>query len=384
MTGTYPLMFGRNGQMIMWGRSITYRFAAVSPFSLAGYMNDDSVNYGHLRRIASGTLLQFLQNPNLLADGVPTLGFYGAFEPAIQGYSCRGSVYWMGKAFLSLLLPESNPFWSAQENEGIWGTKDRKNPVKNTFQNGAKILITDYLESGISEIRTSTEMPANAREDWRYSENYNRLSYSSEFPWMADGANGEVAMNYTFKKADEGWKALSVYRFKRFEQEVYYREAWLRNDTDIEFQLADILLPDGVLRVDKAMSVNPVEAHLGHYALPHLTNTIKEKTIKKHGYTAYVIENEKHQLAMVPLYGWKEVGFEHTSGLHPESDECTVLNAKEIFTGEKIFVTLLLWNKAGMKVDNKRLFPVKDVLVSHDKKSVTVLLNDGTRKEVVW
>ena len=168
MTGTYPLMFGRNGQMIMWGRSITYRFAAVSPFSLAGYMNDDSVNYGHLRRIASGTLLQFLQNPNLLADGVPTLGFYGAFEPAIQGYSCRGSVYWMGKAFLSLLLPESNPFWSAQENEGIWGTKDRKNPVKNTFQNGAKILITDYLESGISEIRTSTEMPANAREDWRY------------------------------------------------------------------------------------------------------------------------------------------------------------------------------------------------------------------------
>lgn len=47
-------------------------------------MNDDSVNYGHLRRIASGTLLQFLQNPNLLADGVPTLGFYGAFEPAIK------------------------------------------------------------------------------------------------------------------------------------------------------------------------------------------------------------------------------------------------------------------------------------------------------------
>lgn len=110
MTGTYPLMFGRNGQMIMWGRSITYRFAAVSPFSLAGYMNDDSVNYGHLRRIASGTLLQFLQNPNLLADGVPTLGFYGAFEPAIQGYSCRGSVCLDGKSFLSLLLPESNPF----------------------------------------------------------------------------------------------------------------------------------------------------------------------------------------------------------------------------------------------------------------------------------
>lgn len=384
MTETYPLMFGRNGQMIMWGRSIAYRFAAISPFSVAGYLNDEAINYGYLRRISSGTLLQFLQNPDLLEDRVPTLGYYGAFEPAVQGYSCRGSVYWMGKAFLSLLLPESNFFWSAKENEGTWEVENKKYPAKNTFLNGPEILITNYSSSGISEIRTSTEMPAHARENWRYSENYNRLSYSSAFPWMADGKNGEIAMNYTFKKGDEPWKPLSVYRFGRYEQEIYYREATLRNDASVKLQLADILLPNGILRVDKATSAAPVEVHLGHYALSCPANGIKEETIRKEGHTAYIMNNEKYELVMIPLYGWRDVNLVHASGLHPESENCAVLNAKDNFTGEKIFVTLLLWNEAGKKFKSKQLFPVKDIQVSNDQKTVVILLNDGTRKIVSW
>lgn len=384
MLNNYPLMFGRDGQMIMWGRSITYRFAAISPFPLAGYLNDTSVNYGFLRRIASGTLLQFLQNLDLLKDRVPALGFYGAFEPAVQGYSCRGSVYWMGKAFLSLLLPESNIFWSAKENEGIWKMEYKKGAVKNTFQNGSKILITNYFESGITEIRTSTRMPANAREDWRFSENYNRLAYNSAFPWMADGKQGEVAMNYTIKKGDGVWKALSMYTFDHFDQDIYYRNATLRDDVDVKFQLADIILPNGVLRVDKAISATPVEVHLGHYSLPCLDSKIKERTIKKQGHTVYAIDNGKFQLTMIPLNGWEEVRVENTSGLHPETKQSAVLNAEDHFTGEKIFITLLLWNKTGNKLTDKQLFPVKDILVSKDKKSVTVWLNDGTQKKVKW
>ena len=52
-----------------------------------------------------------------LKDNIPTLGFYSAFESAVQSYSCRGSAFWMGKA---LLVPENNPFWNATENEGTW------------------------------------------------------------------------------------------------------------------------------------------------------------------------------------------------------------------------------------------------------------------------
>lgn len=105
MVGNYPFMFSRDGRMNMWGRSICYRFAATAPLSLYEYDATGDVNYGWMRRIASATLMQFLESPEFLEEGIPTMGFYGPFAPAVQIYSCRGSVYWCGKAFLSLLLP---------------------------------------------------------------------------------------------------------------------------------------------------------------------------------------------------------------------------------------------------------------------------------------
>lgn len=77
MIDNYPYMFSESGKMNMWGRSIPYRFATVIPLALLGFNPDSSINYGWMRRIASSTLLQFLQNPDFLEDNVPTLGFYG-------------------------------------------------------------------------------------------------------------------------------------------------------------------------------------------------------------------------------------------------------------------------------------------------------------------
>src|ERR1051325_4900277 len=125
--------------MIMWGRSISYRMGAVIPFPLMGLHPDASVNFGWMRRISSGALLQFLQNGDFLKDGIPTLGFYGAFEPAVQSYSCRGSVFWMGKAFLGLLVPAASPFWTATENEGPWPKEMRKGQVYSRLQGTGNI-----------------------------------------------------------------------------------------------------------------------------------------------------------------------------------------------------------------------------------------------------
>ena len=89
MVDNYPYMFSGEGKMNMWGRSICYRFAATAPLSLYEYGESDDVNYGWMRRIASSTLLQFMENPEFLEDGIPTMGFYGPFAPAVQIYSCR-------------------------------------------------------------------------------------------------------------------------------------------------------------------------------------------------------------------------------------------------------------------------------------------------------
>ena len=215
LADNYPYMFSAEGKMNMWGRSIPYRFGAVVPLALLGYEKAPDINYGWMRRIASATLLQFLQNPDFLEDNVPTLGFYGTFAPAVQIYSCRGSVYWCGKAFLSLLLPADNPFWTAVENNGPWEKEFKKDHVYNKFQPATNLLITDYPNCGGAEMRSwCHETVANDWQKFRSSENYNKLAYHTEFPWMADGTNGEVSMNYATLNGKNQWEVLRLYTFQ--------------------------------------------------------------------------------------------------------------------------------------------------------------------------
>ncbi len=378
----YPYQFGRDGHMLMWGRSISYRFAAVVPLPLMGLEPTvPGTNFGWMRRIASGAMLQFLQNPDFLQDNIPNLGFYGPFDPAVQAYSCRGSVFWMSKAFLGLLVPADSPFWTATENEGAWADF-KPNTVVNTFEAGPNILATDYPNSGAAELRTAPHQPAS--DGNRGNENYNRLSYNTAFPWQADGPNGEVAMSYVFKNKQDKWEALRFYTFKKFEDGVYYRDAELENNKNIKLHLADMPLPNGILRIDQNVSTEAVAARLGHYALPNLTGTIKRQTRRVKGYDVQLIDNGTYQLALVNLSGWDKLETLDTNGLNPVKPASAILNAVANFappTGPpKVYATLMLWKKSGAKWTDAELLPVQQVAAS--ATGATVTLADGSRRLV--
>ena len=377
----YPYMFAEDGKMNMYGRSITYRIAAAVPFPLMGWLNDPSINYGWMRRIASSTLLQFLENPALMEDRVPTLGFYGVFEPAVQIYSCRGSVYWMGKAFLGLLLPADNPFWTAVENNGAWEKEFQPGKVYNKFMEGSNTLVTNYPNSGTSEIRAwCHEAVAKDWQKFRSTENYNKLSYNTAFPWMADSPDGKVSMNYAVLNAKQEWEVLRLYTFKKFEDGIYYRDAELETNPEIKFRLADILLPNGILRVDKVSFPITTKLRYGHYSLPELESPIVTKEQKAGGYTAYCMDNGAYQTALINLQGWSEVEFVQTEGLHPVSNKCSVINAVTTHSGDKVFITLQLWKKSGKPFTKKELTPVKSFKQTGD--SITIYFSDGTVKTV--
>ncbi len=377
----YPYMFAEDGKMNMYGRSITYRIAAAVPFPLMGWLNDPSINYGWMRRIASSTLLQFLENPALMEDRVPTLGFYGAFEPAVQIYSCRGSVYWMGKAFLGLLLPADNPFWTAIENNGAWEKELQPGKVYNKFMEGSNTLVTNYPNSGTSEIRAwCHETVAKDWQKFRSTENYNKLSYNTAFPWMADSPDGKVSMNYAVLNAKQKWEVLRLYTFKKFEDGIYYRDAELETNPEIKFRLAEIPLPNGILRVDKVSFPITTELRYGHYSLPELDSPIVTKEQKAGGYTAYCMDNGAYQTALINLQGWSEVEFVQTEGLHPVSNRCSVINAAATHSGDKIFITLQLWKKSGKPFTKKELAPVKTFKQTGD--TITIYFSDGTVKTV--
>ena len=378
----YPYMFAEDGKMNMYGRSITYRIAAAVPFPLMGWLNDPSINYGWMRRIASSTLLQFLENPALMEDRVPTLGFYGAFEPAVQIYSCRGSVYWMGKAFLGLLLPADNPFWTAVENNGAWEKEFQPGKVYNKFMEGSNTLVTNYPNSGTSEIRAwCHETVAKDWQKFRSTENYNKLSYNTAFPWMADSPDGKVSMNYAVLNAKQEWEVLRLYTFKKFEDGIYYRDAELETNPEIKFRLAEIPLPNGILRVDKVSFPITTELRYGHYSLPELDSPIVTKKQKAGGYTAYCMDNGAYQTALINLQGWSEVECVQTEGLHPVSNRCSVINATATHSGDKVFITLQLWKKSGKPFTKKELTPVKSFKQTGD--TITIYFSDGTVKTVL-
>ncbi|MFD2525830.1 DUF2264 domain-containing protein [Flavihumibacter stibioxidans] len=384
---SYPYMFGRDGKMIMWGRSMSYRFASIIPFPLMGYLDQPGVDMGWMRRISSGVLLQFLQHPEFLQDQVPTLGFYGAFEPAVQGYSCRGSVYWMGKAFMALLIPEENPFWTSVENDGAWETELKKGTVVNRFQQGSDILITDYPNSGAAEIRAWCNVKVTGNwEDFRGSENYNRLSYNSAFPWQADGQAGEVAMNYLIKNQSGKWEPLRLYQFRKFEDGVYYRDVKLETDSLVNLRLADIPLADGILRIDRSMGHLPVELRLGHYAQPRKNQAIRKESRKVKGYEVQIIDNGIYQLAMIPLMGWNSMETITSTGLHPDAAESAVINvAGKTVPGiseTNTYASLMLWKKSGEPFTTEELMPVKKLKLNTKEHSVLVTFRNGTQKQL--
>lgn len=377
----YPYMFAKDGKMNMYGRSITYRIATAVPFPLMGWLNDPSINLGWMRRIASSTMLQFLENPSLMKDRVPTLGFYGVFEPAVQIYSCRGSVYWMGKAFLGLLLPADNPFWTATENNGPWEKELQAGKVYNKFMEGSNTLITNYPNSGTSEIRAwCHETVAKDWQKFRSTENYNKLSYNTAFPWMADSPDGKVSMNYAILNTNQQWEVLRLYTFKKFEDGIYYRDAELETNPEIKFHLADIPLPNGILRVDKVSFPITTKLRYGHYSLPELDKPIVTQKKKTGKQTSYCIDNGTYQMALINLQGWSEMEFVETEGLHPVSNKCSVINAATTHSGEKIFITLQLWKESGKPFSKQELTPVKSF--EQDKDAVTIHFSDGTVKTV--
>ena len=382
----YPYMFNEQGHMNMWGRSIPYRFGCVIPLALTGYLGDNSnINYGWMRRIASGTMLQFLENPAVFEDRVPTLGFYGSFEPAVQIYSCRGSVYWLGKAFLALLLPEDNAFWTAKENNGAWEKELKKDNVYNKFQPNSNLLITNYPNSGASEMRSwCHETVAKDWQKFRSSENYNKLAYNTDFPWMADGKNGEISMNYGVFYENKEWEVLRLYTFVSFEDGVYRRDAELETNQDIKFKLADIPLPNGILRVDKVISPVETKFLLGHYSLPESKKGIEKKVVEVQGKDAYIINNESYQLAMIALEGWTKQDFSEATGLHPVSENCSFIQAKDSFSGEKIFITLQLWKKGSKPFTQKELSPIEKINILQNESKVEITFRDGTCKNIVF
>jgi hypothetical protein len=384
----WPRFFARDGKQLMWGRSIIYRFAASTAFGAHFLMDDPVLDPGFARRIASGNMLQFLTREELYVNGLPCLGYYGPFEPLIQFYSCAASPFWLAKIFVALSLPEDSPFWTAQENEGFWPDLGERSETVEI--SGPGLQVVNHGATGTTELRSG--------KVFLHETYYNQLQFNPDFPLETETSFGSNAASYSIRERDMGhnFRIPLNTAFNTFEDGILYR---VQNTQPVglgdpnkggvnrgpeRIDLADIIIPGGVIRVDRVRVPYRNELQLGHFALPHLKGKAAE--VERNGDALIASIADGRKLALVPLLGWDKTDVALHSNLNPEAEQSSVLYAERIrekdYSGMEILVTVLLHRLDGGEWTDEELHPVKSLEVlpwapSGNACGVKLLLKDG-------
>ena len=107
--------FRPDGSMVPYGRSLTYRFAAVSFFSACAFTGIEVLPWGELKGLILRNLRWWFSQPILDNAGILSVGYTYPNLVMAEQYNSPGSPYWSLKTYLILALDTDHPFWAAKE-----------------------------------------------------------------------------------------------------------------------------------------------------------------------------------------------------------------------------------------------------------------------------
>jgi hypothetical protein len=107
--------FAEDGSALPFGRSLSYRFAQGAFWGSLAYAAVEALPWGVIKGLYLRHLRWWMQQPIFTETGLLTIGYSYPNLHMAESYNSAGSPYWAFKAFLPLALPESHPFWRAEE-----------------------------------------------------------------------------------------------------------------------------------------------------------------------------------------------------------------------------------------------------------------------------
>lgn len=395
---TYPNFFARNGFINMWARSICYRTWVSGGFAISFMLKDKSpLDPGWARRLCSGSLLQFTAREDFYENDVPSLGFYGHREFVLQNYSCPASPFIMFLPFVCLAFPDDSPFWTAKENEGIW-EKIGSNSNKVILERPGLVLV-NHGKTGTSEI-----IPGKV---YYNDHNYSKLVYNTHFPWEDHNQEGGTAMEYSFRSLDprdirgddinfyltgltvenkfEKNKAFTTSEnilFNGVRDDILYRQLIMRkppnNGVGYIIDLAEIMIPGGVIRIDRSRLAFEYELTLGHFGLPHIDNKkAKVKQFEDETKKVITASIKGRKLALIVYNGWDKVSSLVHKGRNAEADESTVLYAYKKRTSKnppmELMITVMLHKTDDTEWTEEELSPINKIKILDVMQSGSVM-----------
>jgi hypothetical protein len=395
---TYANFFGRDGFINMWARSICYRLWISGGFPASFMLRSKSpLDAGWARRLCSGSLLQFTTREDFYENDIPSLGFYGHREFAIQNYSCPASPFIMFLPFISLALPEDSPFWTARENDGIWVDLGARS--KRTVLEKPGLVLVNHGSTGASEI-----ISGKVYDD---DHNYSKLVFNTHFPWEDHNPRGGTSQEYGFRSLDPrdlrgvdinfyltgravdnaasknaAYSTAQSVLFNGVRGGVLYRQLIMRkppnNGVGYIIDLAEITVPGGVVRVDRCRLAFEHDLTLGHFGLPHLDGRVAEveefDDEDRRVITACI---PGRRVGLIAYGGWDGVQSRVHSGFNAEADESTVLFAYRKRTAKnppmELMITVMLHKTDDAAWTTAELAPLKDIRVMEVTPSGSVL-----------
>jgi len=112
---TFPAFFADSGEAVPFGRSMAYRFAQSAFFGALALADVEALPWGVTKRLALQNLRYWMKQDMFTDNGELSVGYYYPNQVMSEGYNAYGSPYWALKAFIMLAVPESHPFWTADE-----------------------------------------------------------------------------------------------------------------------------------------------------------------------------------------------------------------------------------------------------------------------------
>ena len=107
--------FADDGPALVFGRSMTYRFAIAGFFGALAFADEEALPWGDLKGFYLRNLRWWAKQPMAARDGILPVGYGYPNLLMCEPYNSPQSPYWALKAFLPLALPTEHPFWAARE-----------------------------------------------------------------------------------------------------------------------------------------------------------------------------------------------------------------------------------------------------------------------------
>ncbi len=257
--------FRADGSNIAYGRSLGYRFAAVSFFSACAFAGVEALPWPVMKGLVLRSFRWWFSEPILDAAGVLTVGYAYPNLVMAEQYNSPGSPYWAFKAHLPLALGKEHPFWRAEEA-----------PLPE-IQAVTRLPQTHFLLNRSAD--DAQLLCLGGYPSWeavQASAKYGKFAYSARFGFSV--SRGSYALQQTgcdsspvLSEGDGYWRERRETRGQ--ESGLNWTRGVWKPWRDVEIVTVLVALGSSHLRVHRIRSARRLEAVEGGFSIPRFHGT---------------------------------------------------------------------------------------------------------------